>query len=715
MNLPYTFFEDLSEINNRRDNPSFDADTGLPREVLLERALELACDNSKSKVRRKAEIVAFIMDNARLEVSPLDLFCDRLDSEGVIDAVKREWMKIYGVINDPDITETENGSPLGAYDGNADFGHTCPDYKSILTLGVPGLISRLENSLANASEQSREFYETSLTVYKAFRRLLMRFREAYAKYANAFPTAAAVSENCRALTEHEPRTLAEALELIALFYRTQHHVEGTITRSLGRLDVLIAPYYEKSAESDEVLRYFLNRMNDRFFNANIPFTMCGEDIAKDEKYEKIALRILEIYESLNIPSPKIQLRIGRSTPHSIVKKACQMIRNGTNSIVFCNDDVVIKSFIKNGHTPEDAMNHVMIGCYEPSSMGCEVSCTCAGNVILPKAVECSLNGGYDMLSGQLLGLPCPDTFDSFSDFLGDVKRQAAYFAEQSMRRIKALEKHMMEVSPSPLFSGSMLTCIESGKDAYAGGAKYNFTSVNVFGTATAADSLLAVKKLVFDENRLSITELRNILKNNWEGYEKLRLTVKNKCKKYGNGDPEADGIASELMASTVAVINGKPNCRNGFFRAGAFSVDSRYPYGKRCAASADGRLAGEPLSKNMSATDGVGKSGVTAMIDSACVFDYTDISNGTVLDLSLHRSAASGDDGLAAMEGLVYTFLKKGGFAIQINVLDPSVLREAQKNPDKYRNLQVRLCGWNVLFVNLKKQYQDEFIAMSEA
>lgn len=715
MSLPYTFFDDLAEINTRRDNPVFDPNTGLSREILLSRVLELAGDESRSRVIRKAEIVAFILDNARLEISPFDLFCDRLDREGIMEEVNKKWSKILIEKGGADLIETNDGEPCGAYDGNADFGHTCPDYNSILTLGIPGLISRLESSLESATDECREFYETSLTAYKAFRRLLLRFADAYEKQASVSPIAAAVSENCRFLADNKPETLLQALELIAIYYRTQHHVEGTITRSLGRLDVLIEPYYKEGSESDEILRYFLNRMNDRFFSANIPFTIGGEDVAKNRNIERLDLRILEIYESLNIPSPKIQIRVGKNTPRSIVSKACQMIKSGTNSIVFCNDRTVIDSFLKNGHTAEDAMNYVMIGCYEPSTMGSEVSCTCAGNVVLPKAVECALNGGRDMISGKLVGLACPDSFESFNDFYGEVKRQAEYFADQSMRRIRAKETFMMEISPSPLFSGSMQCCIDSGTDAYAGGAKYNFTSVNVFGIGTAVDSIFAVKKLVFDDGAVSITELREILKNNWEGNEKLRLTAKNKCLKYGDGVAEADHLAADLMSNTVNRINGSPNNRNGRFRAGAFSVDARIPYGRRCAASADGRPAGEPLSKNMSPSDGTGKNGVTAMIGSACAIDYSEISNGTVLDVVLHRSAVSGTDGLTAMEGLVYSFLDKGGFAIQINVLDPAVLREAQAMPEKHKNLQVRLCGWNVLFVNLKKQEQDEFIAMSDA
>ena len=712
MTLPYRFFKDLDEINRRRDDPVFDADTGMDREALLAACLETARDETKSRARRKAEAVAFMLDNAQLEVSPCDLFCDRINCGGIADKIKDEWSVTFREKEGGELEATDNGSPCGAYDGNADYSHTCPDWVSILTLGVPGLIARLEAALKVCDENKREFFEASLIAYRALRRLLLRFSEAYGKKSTKI--AKAVSEICASLAERAPANLAEALELIAVFYRTQHHVEGVVTRSLGRLDKLIFPYYEAGEEADEVLRYFLNRMNDRFFYANIPFTVGGTDIGDDVRYERLTLRILEIYASLRNPSPKIQIRVAPSTPRTIIKKACEMIADGCSSIVFCNDETVIESFIKNGHTREDAENYVMIGCYEPSTQGCEVSCTCAGNVILPKAVECAMNGGRDMLSGRLAGLECAADFADFDSFYAEVKRQAAYFARQSMRRIRAYEGHMAEVCPSPLFSGSMKCCIDSGKDAYAGGAKYNYSSVNVFGIATAADALMAVKKLVFEDNTVSLTELSRILASNWEGHEKLRLTAKNKCKKYGDGDREVDTLAADLMHSTVCVINGAKNNRGGFFRAGAFSIDTRFVYGKRCAASADGRLAYETVSKNMSPVDGTGRLGVTAMITSACAIDYTELSNGTVLDVVLHKTAVKGEGGLCAMQGLVETFLQKGGIAIQINTLDPDVLREAQALPEKHRNLQVRVCGWNAHFTKLKKEEQDEFIEWSE-
>ena len=283
-----------------------------------------------------------------------------------------------------------------------------------------------------------------------------------------------------------------------------------------------------------------------------------------------------------------------------------------------------------------------------------------------------------------------------------------------MRRTTAMEKCYMEVNPSPLLSGSMRDCIDSGKDIYAGGTKYNFSSVNIFGTATAADALAAVRSLVYEEKRLTLPRLREILSSDWAGEEKLRLYCRNKLPKYGCGDRSVDSLAKELLCRTADVVNGTENGRGGIFRAGAFSIDWRFDYGKKCAASADGRHAGETLSKNMGCTDAADRNGVTGMIESACAVDYSVLSNGTVLDVVLHDTAVKGEDGLSAMQGLLRVFLEKGGLAIQFNVFDPQILREAQETPEKFATLQVRVCGWNALFVNLSRKEQDEFIAQAE-
>ena len=759
----YRFRIDRAEIENRRDNLRFEPDSGMAPEELI-RGCERIAASDKPRALIKAELLCYIFENARLELSCASLFADRIDHNGIIEKVRRGWSAVYSERFGELLSQTAIGNRRGAYSGYDDFGHTCPDWESLLSLGLRGCAERLgearlqcqkkltiqdkgglnsqdglynqdelhsQNGLHNQSglhsqfelhsqdtprrediEKSIIFYQSCETAYRGLIRLCERFSLLAGRLGSN-----RMRDCFAALAEREPRTLYEAMQLIALVYRTITHVECEPVRSLGRLDKLLLRYCRAERDEDirELFRYFLVRFWDKSIPANIPLTLGGCDIASDPEIARLDILILDVYHSLDIPSPKIQLRVGDNTPNEVIDKALELIIGGTSSLVLCNDNTVISGLEGLGHTHADAVDYVMIGCYEPSSMGREVSCTCNGRVSLAKAVETALNGGCDLMTGERLGPECRLEFDSFDELYCEVKRQAAAFAERSAERTTALESLYEYVNPSPLLSGSMSCCIDSGRDVYEGGARYNFSSVNIFGTATAADSLAAIKRLVFDERRLTLAELREILKADWSGHEKLRLICRQRMPKYGCGDSEVDRIASELLHSTAKVLNGRPNGRGGSFRAGAFSIDWRIEYGGRTAASADGRHSGEPLSKNLCASDGCDRGGVTAMITSACVIDSTELVNGAVLDLVLHPTAVEGDDGLTAMRGLVKTFMKGGGAEIQFNIFSPETLRDAQAHPEQYSTLQVRLCGWNVFFVDLSRAEQDEFIRASEA
>jgi len=184
--------------------------------------------------------------------------------------------------------------------------------------------------------------------------------------------------------------------------------------------------------------------------------------------------------------------------------------------------------------------------------------------------------------------------------------------------------------------------------------------------------------------------------------------------KYGNNISETDEMAKDIINFVASQINNKPNGRNGVYRLGLFSIDWRMEYGKKLGASADGRFAGEPVSKKMCASVGMDRNGVTALINSITKFDYSIIPNGTVLDLTLHPSAISGEDGIEVMKNLLRIYLKRGGFALQINALDSETLKKAQADPENYRNLQVRLCGWNVYFLDLDIDSQNDLIRSME-
>jgi formate C-acetyltransferase len=272
----------------------------------------------------------------------------------------------------------------------------------------------------------------------------------------------------------------------------------------------------------------------------------------------------------------------------------------------------------------------------------------------------------------------------------------------------------MDINPDPILSAMLSPCVEKGVDAYAGGAKYNNSSYYISTLASFTDSVVAVKKIVFAEQRMTFQELGNILKANWKGNEKLRLEMLKSPEKYGNNIAEVDEIAVEFADFAAKLINGKPNSRGGIFKAGNFSIDFCFKNGKRTMATPDGRMAGEPLSKNLSAVTAMDKKGITGLINTVTKMNLSDFPDGSVLDIVLHPSAVQGEDGLDAFWGTLKTYFAKGGLALHGNVFNVEDLKKAQQNPNEYANLQVRLCGWNVFFVNLSKEEQDAFIQQAE-
>ena len=252
-------------------------------------------------------------------------------------------------------------------------------------------------------------------------------------------------------------------------------------------------------------------------------------------------------------------------------------------------------------------------------------------------------------------------------------------------------------------------------DVYSGGAEYNNSSINTIGLATAVDTLAAVRKFVYDEKLISLSELVEILNSNWEGQEILRRRCLLHAPKFGNAEPSADELTRKLTDLISDTVNGRANNRGGRYRSGLFSINWNLSYGEKTGATADGRFKGDPLSKNLCAGIGRDKAGVTALVRSNAVIDHANVPNGSVLDVTLHPSVARGAEGLDVLEELLRTHCRLGCYGIHINILDASQLRAAQKNPEKYASLQVRVCGWNAYFVNLSETEQNQFILRAEA
>jgi len=381
--------------------------------------------------------------------------------------------------------------------------------------------------------------------------------------------------------------------------------------------------------------------------------------------------------------------------------------------VFVNDDIAIKALMDVGIEEKDAKNYVPIGCYEPAVWGVEIGCTGNGGVNMAKAVEFVMTDGIDHKTGKLCGVKT-GKIESWEDFVKAVKIQLKYMTESAMDYIRKIEEHYREINPDMILSAQYDESIKRGVDVYEGGAKYNNSSLYYYFIATLVDSMAAVKKLVFDHKLVTFDKLCEIMKNNWEGHEELNKVARNLKEKYGNNNDLADSIMTDIADFGAELINNKPNSRGGVFKMALFSIDHFVEFGELTMATPDGRYEGEPLSKNLCATVGMDRNGITALINSITKMDHSKFPNGSVFDFVVHPTAVSGDDGLEAFYGILLTYIKKGGFAMHGNVFNPETLKEAQKNPEKYKNLQVRVCGWNVYFVNLSKAEQDAFIKQAE-
>lgn len=678
-------------------NFEFDDATELRKEILS--MFENQGEESYSSVKKNA--ISHLLSHAELTLCPENIFVYNFNHSKIMHKVCDIAKRKVKITCDTD--DTKNYESIKAYKALMDFGHVAPDWNYVVKTGINSIISDLENHLNSCvDDKKKSYYEDRIFVYKSIREFFLR----YAKFALDFKTEKTdyIASNLTHLANNPPQTTAHALQLILLFYYLQTHLDTVVIRSLGGLDRMLYPLYKDDINSGrytkeeikEILKYFLWTISCIRVTANIPFYICGLDDDGNDATNELTDLLLEAYRELDIYDPKIHVLYHEGINQNTLNTLLEMIREGKNSFVFVNVRKSQASLEKLGIDPSDAKHVIPYGCYEPAAEGCEVPSTCAGLMNLSKSIELVLSSNKN--------------FDTFEDFYKEVIDTLLKYTQSCMDTLASYEPHYYKVCPSMIMSPTYKSSRESGIDIYSGGAKYNNTSVVGAGLATLVDSLVAVKYVVYEEKIRTLDELREILKSNWENDPKLRLLIQKKYPKYANNDKEADNIARDIHQKFADLINGTPNGRGGVFRCGMFSVDWRFGMGKKTAATPDGRYDGEPISKNLTASIGQDKSGVTAFLNSVLNIESEKCPDGYVADVQLHCSAVKGEEGMEAFKGLLTSFMNRGGFSVHFNVLDPETLIKAQQDPESYKNLQIRLCGWNVLFVDLDKELQDEFI-----
>ena len=727
-----TFERDRALLDAQYENVQFDPETGLSRDELRAEAAALEKRLAgEAPIRIKAALFDLTLRRARIHVDAFDLIADHIDFGDVLSALReRQWAEsgLQAICAPVDPL-----SESGLLTAGLDISHTSPDWARLLALGLDGLQGAAEERKAQLIAENalttrrRDFLDSVITVYAAMRVYCRRLSAQAMKESQRHPEAearlTAVSAALAHIADHPPETLHEAVQLAYIYHECQEF-EGEPVRSMGGFDRLYGRFYKADlaagrltrAQARELIKYFFNkfyaRTQDRANGKNFYFG--GELPDGKSAVNDLSYLALETYREMRTVNPKLSVRVSDNTPEDFVALAADCIREGCSGIVFCNDGAILRTMIKFGKTREDARRYVPIGCYEPAAEGLEMNRSVSATVNLPKLVELALNDGFDPVFNRQSGPHTGLDFASYADFEEAVFRQADSVLDLAMDQIRKSEACWPAFNPSPVLSGTMAPCLESARDVSRGGTKYNNAGIVCGSLGTAVDSMVAVKRWVFEEKRLTLAALRDVLKSNWESDERLRLIALKKLPKWGNGDPEADEIARRLNARLAACVNLQPNTLGGCFQLAQFSIDYTVRFGRSCGATPDGRRRGELTSKNLSAVTAMDRRGVTAMIESAGRLDQTQFPDGAVLDCILHPSAVRGADGLAAFIQLIRTYFDLGGLCIQFNVFDAATLRTAQENPEKYASLQVRVCGWNVFFNHLSRAEQDEFIHQAE-
>ena len=692
-------------------------DAGLPRAELERRLDEIERETKgKPEIVVRAKSLAMMFDNVRLAVNTNDLFVHWHPDSSLLPLrkIKREKEFVARSQGLRDVVPAMNR--IGAFKSKLDTSHTCPDWQSIIELGPTGLAERARRRKTTArTDEERIFLDCVAEVYEALSRECLRWA-AFAERKGMKDVAAVLRENAA----HEPRTFREALQL-ALVYDRAQETEGEDVRSQGIFDRLFLKYYRGDIAAGRETRESAKRLMADFYtrfhsqqhpnNKNITFGGYGQD--GEPVWNELTELGFEVFRELGRICPKLTYRFGAKTPRWQIEKVSQCIAEGKNSIVFACEETMAETFKRRGKSAEDICDYVLVGCYEPGICGREVVASMSLDVNLAKPLEAVFNSGKTF-DGVRIGPDCELPNDG-AEFEREYLRQLDAMLVTALESTRTLEQHWYELNPAPLQSGAFRDCIANARDYSQGGCKYNSSGVDCSGLGTVADSLAAVSYVVDERKLATMEELRDALIAEWKGREDLRLRAMRQAPKWGNNNDSVDVVAKRVYDALVKRINATPNGHGGFFQAGLWSIDLDVPFGKRTAATPDGRRRGDGISRNNVATAGCGKEGPLALMHSNLKLDLAESPDGHIMDIILPLSVAKRPTAAQDIATILATYFKNGGQCLHLNCFDSALLREATAHPEKYPDLQVRVCGWNVRWNDLSPQEKRHFIATAEA
>jgi formate C-acetyltransferase len=627
-------------------------------------------------------------------------------------------------------------------------GHCSPDYQMVVELGLAGIRDKIGGALAKLDPTTPEGTEKRKFLLAAAIACegMIRFAERYGELARQMARKEGdaerrrellgIAEVCGRISAGPPRSFREALQTIWFVHLGVMLDDGGVAHALGRLDQVLLPLLREDLERGDLTRDgALELVECLFLKASetvdlmdgiatigiggntsfIEITIGGVDRQGRDATNELSFLFLDAVAEMKTIQPNCAARLHSQTPEEFRRRVAEVMAGGSVSLQVVNDEVIVDAYTAREVSLEDARDYAIIGCVEPTPSGLTYASTDAFFFNTALCLEMVLGGGKSLMLGRSgAETGDPRSFETFGELMAAYRCQVAHFIRQLAVCFQAIGRAHRELLPCPFQSAVIRDCVDSGLDVKRGGARYNFTGGNAVGTAIVADSLMAIKKFVFDEKKISMDEMIDILRNDFEGREDTRLMFLNRAPKYGNDEDEVDEIARELIDIFSGELDRYPNPRGGSFTTSVYSVTTHVALGSLTAATPDGRKRSAPLSVGISPAHGRDRKGPTLSMKSAAKIDYRKVVNGSAFNLKFHPSALRGAEGVESFSDLVRTYFRLGGQQLQVDVVDAETLRAAQERPEEYQDLLVRVAGYSARFVDLSAAMQEEFIARTE-
>ena len=671
-------------------------------------------------------------------------------------------------------------------------GHISVKYNEVLEIGYEGIIEKAKNELEKCKISDGDYIERS-----TFLKAVIISCEAAIEYAQRYAKLAKeeaeketdstrrreleiIAQNCARVPAKGARTFYEACQSF-WFVQMLIQLEGSgHSVSPGRFDQYMYPYYKADMESGRITPDFAQELIDCIWvklndSSKVRDLASAEGFAGYSLFQNLIaggqtpegldatndLSFMTIQATMHVllPQPSFSVRVWNGTPHEFLIKAAELTRTGVGLPAYYNDEVIIPALINRGLTLAEARNYCIIGCVEPQTPGRTDGWHDAAFFNMCRPLELVFSNGVD--KGVQIGPKTGDVtkMKTFDEFYDAYKTQTSFMIELMVNADNAIDVAHAKRCPLPYLSSMVDDCIKNGKSVQEGGAVHNFTGPQGFGVANMADALYAVKKLVFDEKKITMAELKDALEANFgkgdNNAEELTVqivkelekagvkitedkiaeiysSVKNKTAnadnlraaeikkmideipKFGNDIEDVDSFARDVAYTYTKPLEKYTNPRGGKYQAGLYPVSANVPLGAQTGATPDGRYAKTPVADGVSPSAGKDVNGPTASANSVSRLDHFIASNGTLFNMKFHPTALAGREGLESFVSLIRGYFDQKGSHVQFNVVSRETLKEAQKNPEKYKSLVVRVAGYSALFTTLSKSLQDDIINRTE-